>query len=766
MYSLLPSACLSVLLSISLGQAYTVYDTNYEYEVGDTQAREEILITETPEILSLPQHLVVRRGQTVRLPCLVDRLEGYVLLWRKDDNIVSVGSQVLDSSGGISVEECDNGATLVLSGLQGDISGEYVCSVSTYIKTEVRHTVTTRVEPVITTQREVRVREGENARLTCQLQEGSPIPNLRWRKCEGETYLDGKKDVVENVLILSSVSRHDSGCYVCVADGDEPVTSETMLVVEHSLDTADSEEKIKEVKSVAKPSKSERKVYFARVPSLYTIPEKQNKQLTGGKGISLQQHPKNAKEFLKLLRIYHQETFPQEGATKNFFDGNHDPEDSTESKLLRSTHSYLKHLEDKMIQKNHSKSDNNEKLMQSGHKDKKGQADNKVLVHLNNTFEKANDDIKEENYILGNEEGQSKEPNIVEEEEHSLQTTPEETEKVTGYRYLKEAQLRGITKEIQEDAQKTTSKVLRGHHMLLSSLAENNNEQFFSVDTDLHQKGLVESNDTDEMTVLDKSKVDMMDIKTNKAIDTQTKLEVNKIPKNIMLTGSRYLSEDRLKENELGIRKDKQEAESKVLRGHHSLLSTLLETTRPNLDYSDLDLEQSHYMKMNTKQSLRDPQKGQKKIQEKKLIDAEEEYYPKEIQDIEKQYFKTLSQILQEPTLLEKPPLIMTEEAKPEKVIKFRSSGVDTSMPSHPLMMIPTQHHEIIDLPIHEKALPEEKDEMVLLKSKPLRGVYSYEKMIEDVQQETEDVQEDKRSKEKKRKNGPHPFASLRFRIP
>ena len=133
---------------------------------------------------------------------------------------------------------CDNGATLVLSGLQGDISGEYVCSVSTYIKTEVRHTVTTRVEPVITTQKEVRVREGENARLACQLQEGSPIPTLRWRKCEGETYLDGKKDVVENVLIMLSVSRYDSGCYVCVADGEDPVTSETMLVVEHSVDNA------------------------------------------------------------------------------------------------------------------------------------------------------------------------------------------------------------------------------------------------------------------------------------------------------------------------------------------------------------------------------------------------------------------------------------------------------------------------------------------------------------------------------------------------
>merc|ERR1712212_355800 len=234
------------------------------------------------------------------------RLEGFVLLWRKDDNIVSVGSQVLDSSGGISVEESDNGATLVLSGVNGDISGEYVCSVSTYIKTEVRHTVTTRLEPVITTQREVRVREGEDARLACQLQEGSPIPTLRWRKCDGETYLDGKRDVVETVLVLLSVSRHDSGCYVCVADGENPVTSETMLIVEHSLDITDSEQKSKEVKNVAKPTKLEKNIYFARVPSLYTIPEKQNKPEK--QSISFQQQPKNAEEFLQLLRIYRQKT--------------------------------------------------------------------------------------------------------------------------------------------------------------------------------------------------------------------------------------------------------------------------------------------------------------------------------------------------------------------------------------------------------------------------------------------------------------------------
>ena len=48
----------------------------------------------------------------MRLPCLVDRLEGYVLLWRKDDNIVSVGSQVLDSVSIMNIFIIDHSAIL------------------------------------------------------------------------------------------------------------------------------------------------------------------------------------------------------------------------------------------------------------------------------------------------------------------------------------------------------------------------------------------------------------------------------------------------------------------------------------------------------------------------------------------------------------------------------------------------------------------------------------------------------------------------------
>jgi hypothetical protein len=31
-----------------------------------------------------------------RLPCKVDRLEGFVILWKKDTNIVTVGAQIID----------------------------------------------------------------------------------------------------------------------------------------------------------------------------------------------------------------------------------------------------------------------------------------------------------------------------------------------------------------------------------------------------------------------------------------------------------------------------------------------------------------------------------------------------------------------------------------------------------------------------------------------------------------------------------------------
>ena len=43
---------------VPYGSMNDLYDTNYEYEFGDIQAREEVLITKTPQFLSEPLELV------------------------------------------------------------------------------------------------------------------------------------------------------------------------------------------------------------------------------------------------------------------------------------------------------------------------------------------------------------------------------------------------------------------------------------------------------------------------------------------------------------------------------------------------------------------------------------------------------------------------------------------------------------------------------------------------------------------------------------
>ena len=43
---------------VPYGSMNDLYDINYEYEFGDIQAREEVLITKTPQFLSEPLELV------------------------------------------------------------------------------------------------------------------------------------------------------------------------------------------------------------------------------------------------------------------------------------------------------------------------------------------------------------------------------------------------------------------------------------------------------------------------------------------------------------------------------------------------------------------------------------------------------------------------------------------------------------------------------------------------------------------------------------
>ena len=79
----------------------------YEYEnLPENEKEDEYRVLSTPRFLSTPQTLLVNEGDTIRLPCKVDRLEGFVMLWKRNKDIITVGDQIVDMS--VKLEKTSN----------------------------------------------------------------------------------------------------------------------------------------------------------------------------------------------------------------------------------------------------------------------------------------------------------------------------------------------------------------------------------------------------------------------------------------------------------------------------------------------------------------------------------------------------------------------------------------------------------------------------------------------------------------------------------
>ena len=63
-------------------------------DVTEVNDNERTKFLQTPIFKSVSQTLIVDSGDTVRLPCIVDRLEGFVMLWKKQGDILTVAHQI------------------------------------------------------------------------------------------------------------------------------------------------------------------------------------------------------------------------------------------------------------------------------------------------------------------------------------------------------------------------------------------------------------------------------------------------------------------------------------------------------------------------------------------------------------------------------------------------------------------------------------------------------------------------------------------------
>uniref|UniRef100_A0A0K2T4S6 Uncharacterized protein n=1 Tax=Lepeophtheirus salmonis TaxID=72036 RepID=A0A0K2T4S6_LEPSM len=245
----LPILLLFLLSSETLGKPYG--DDNNDFysndDYGNPDSAESVkqeteqVITLTPNFVTEPVNKMVNQGGTIELPCIVDRLEGFVLLWKKGEQILAVSKQIIDNQSDrikLVQDENDNGNTLVISDAQPEDVGDYSCQVSAYNPKELKHSIRIRVKPEIVAVPSsgiIVAKTGESVTLACEILKGDPTPEVKWRRHErkmpsGEEWIRGLS------ITYTSVSRHHSGHYICDADngfGEESLAN-IKLDVQHA----------------------------------------------------------------------------------------------------------------------------------------------------------------------------------------------------------------------------------------------------------------------------------------------------------------------------------------------------------------------------------------------------------------------------------------------------------------------------------------------------------------------------------------------------
>jgi len=201
---------------------------------GEYEDLEEKPVEREAEFTSIPAKVLVNEGETIRLPCFVDRIEGYVLLWKFGETILSVGGRVIDSSRErrLLLEEETNGNFLVINKAVSSDGGDYMCQISAYRPKDIKHSVIVRTRPKVKVvgDKVVTASQGEQLTLQCNIVSGHPVPEVSWRRED-----DGEKVVFGHDLQFRNLSREDSGQYLCRGDNGFKVdhTDTVQVVVQH-----------------------------------------------------------------------------------------------------------------------------------------------------------------------------------------------------------------------------------------------------------------------------------------------------------------------------------------------------------------------------------------------------------------------------------------------------------------------------------------------------------------------------------------------------
>ncbi|XP_044743903.1 lachesin-like [Chrysoperla carnea] len=185
-----------------------------------------------PRFLSRSQTFRAVIGDTLLLPCEVENLGTYVLIWRRGSSIVTAGNLMVTRDRRFRLM---NGYNLQVRDVGPQDAGDYVCQIGDRETRDQIHTVEIMVPPSVRlspASGQVTARKGGSVTLECKAS-GNPVPSIRWTRKDGSAFVGGQKIREGFSLTLNKIDRHHAGVYQCTADNGvgEPITVDMQIHV-------------------------------------------------------------------------------------------------------------------------------------------------------------------------------------------------------------------------------------------------------------------------------------------------------------------------------------------------------------------------------------------------------------------------------------------------------------------------------------------------------------------------------------------------------
>lgn len=174
-----------ILLLISFGLIQLVaFPTQVAAAISSRgPATKPLTPTQTPRFLSRGHTYRAVVGDTLVLPCEVENLGTFVLLWRRGTNVLTASDIMVTRDERIRLID---GYNLEISDLEPQDAGDYVCQISDKVNRDQIHTVEILVPPsvrAVPTTGQLTARKGGSITLECKAS-GNPVPSIYWTKKE------------------------------------------------------------------------------------------------------------------------------------------------------------------------------------------------------------------------------------------------------------------------------------------------------------------------------------------------------------------------------------------------------------------------------------------------------------------------------------------------------------------------------------------------------------------------------------------------------